>query len=165
MSTTRIAIAAERLRYDLGMPPADEKAPYPRIATTVESLLKEINPATGKPWTQTELGEVIGLSQSAVSDLKRGVPGKAGIKSIVALVKITGKSADWLLGLSNDESGMNGKIDRLIKEVEALKAARSGLKNSVGHHTVAENDDDLDATPKPPSATVTKRDATARKGR
>lgn len=70
-----------------------------RIYQLVRDLLDRTNPDTGKAFTQQELADAMGVSQTLISDLKLGKAGKAGIHGLVALARYTGKSTDELLGL------------------------------------------------------------------
>lgn len=52
-------------------------------------------------WTQTQLGDIVGLSKQAISGYEHGshIPNANAIKYICLALKV---SSDWLIGLTDD---------------------------------------------------------------
>lgn len=80
--------------------------------------MKELRKARG--WSQTELGERLGIQKSAVSKYERGAITKFSQEQIQEIADVFGVSPAVLFGYSEDEIEMN----ELVKRVRNLPPDR-----------------------------------------
>ena len=80
--------------------------------------IKELRKARG--WSQTELGQRLGLQKSAISKYERGIITKFSQEQLEEIAAVFGVSPAVLFGYSEDEAEMTA----LIKRIRALPPDR-----------------------------------------
>ena len=73
--------------------------------------IKELRKARG--WSQTELGQRLGLQKSAVSKYERGAITKFSQEQLKEIADVFGVSPAVLFGYSEDEIEMNALVKRV----------------------------------------------------
>lgn len=70
---------------------------------------------TERGWSQERLGEVIGVSRSAISKIEKGTVPDPKLEQIAKMAEALGVSAEWLSGWS-DERRPSGHIAQNIQD-------------------------------------------------
>lgn len=90
MANRKIHKSSGNVFIDLGFPP--DEAAILTMRSKLMVLLRET--IQQRKWTQTEAAEILGISQSRVSDLVRGKWDRFSLDMLVTLASRAGKQVD-----------------------------------------------------------------------
>lgn len=106
------AVDKARMRAELDARLRTRRA---EIAKRIESLLKE------SPTSQKQIAAAVGKATSTLSGWSSG-RAQPSLELLVELIKHTGRSADWILGLSEDRAPSTRAIEIALAEPSAAYA-------------------------------------------